>query len=321
MLKVRQRLYKKIKQRLQSLIRVAKSVDNIATLNARQIYILPSRWSIFYILMLIALLIGAINYTLSLAYFVLFLLASLAHTAMLHTWRNLAYLQISVIGAKPVFVGDVIEVSLEIKELKNRDRHAIHIYFADNPAITYSIQANQSIRLALPLITSQRGYLRIPRIKTYTEYPLSLFHAWSNVDSVFECLVYPKPSQEKKPMPSTVDTNRKGNDAAYQGDEDFIGHKTYQIGDLPSKVDWKASSRGIGMYSKKYAGEASKSIFLDWAHTTGDKETRISQLTRWVIDAHAAKIKYGLKLGGGLDFAPNNTEAHYHHCLAALATL
>ena len=75
------------------------------------------------------------------------------------------------------------------------------------------------------------------------------------------------------------------------------------------------------MYSKKYAGEASKSIFLDWAHTTGDKETRISQLTRWVIDAHAAKIKYGLKLGGGLDFAPNNTEAHYHQCLAALATL
>ena len=46
--KVRQRLYNKLKQRLQSFIRAVKSVDNIATLNARQIYILPSRWSILY---------------------------------------------------------------------------------------------------------------------------------------------------------------------------------------------------------------------------------------------------------------------------------
>lgn len=321
MLKVHKRLYNKIKQRLQSLVRVAKSVNNIATLTAKQIYILPSRWSVFYMLMLIALLIGAINYTLSLAYFVLFLLASLAHTAMLHTWRNLAYLQISIIGAKPVFAGDSAEIHLEIKELKNRARHAIHIYFAENTAVTYAIQANQSIRLTLPLKTSRRGYLTLPRIKLYTEFPLSLFHAWSNVDSVFDCLVYPKPSLEKKPMPSTIDSNMKGNHAAYQGDEDFIGHKTYQIGDLPSKVDWKASSRGIGMYSKKYAGEASKSIFLDWALTSGDKETRISQLTRWVVDAHASKIKYGLKLDGGTEFAPNNTDAHYHHCLEALATL
>ncbi len=316
-----QRLNSKIKQRLQSFVRVAKSVNNIATLNARQIYILPSRWSIFYILMLIALLIGAINYTLSLAYFVLFLLASLAHTAMLHTWRNLAYLQISIIGAKPVFAGDTANINLEVKELKDRPRHAIHIYFPDNPAVTYSIQANQSTRIALPIKTTQRGYLKIPRIKTYTQFPLSLFHAWSNVDSVFECMVYPKPSQEKKPMYSLIDRSKKGNHEAFQGDEDFIGHKTYQVGDLPSKVDWKASSRGIGMYSKKFAGEASKSIFLDWANTTGDKETRISQLTRWVIDAHASNIKYGLKLDSGMTLPPNNTEAHYHQCLEVLATL
>jgi uncharacterized protein (DUF58 family) len=314
------RFYHDIKLRLQSFIRVAKSIDNVATLSARQIYILPSRWSVFYILMLIALLIGAINYTLSLAYFVLFLLASLAHTAMLHTWRNLAYLQVSVIGAQPTFAGDTAEVTIEIKELKNRARHAIHIYFADNMMVNYSIQANQTIRIAVPLKTNQRGYKTIPRIKLYTEFPLSLFHAWANVDSDMEYLVYPKPSQDKQDMPSTIDSNMKGNDAAYQGDEDFIGHKTYEVGDLPSKVDWKASSRGIGMYSKKYAGEASRSILLDWALTIGDKEARLSQLTRWVIDGHALKIKYGIKLDNGVQFPPSNTVAHYHHCLEALAT-
>ena len=97
MLKAVNSLLEKLTQRFQSLFRVATSFNQVATLNARQIYIIPSRWSFFYISMLLALLIGAINYTLSLAYFVTFLLAGLANVAMLHTWRNLAYLEVSAI--------------------------------------------------------------------------------------------------------------------------------------------------------------------------------------------------------------------------------
>lgn len=50
----------------------------------------------------------------------------------------------------------------------------------------------------------------------------------------------------------------------------------------------------------------------------GDTETRISQLTRWVLDAHAAGLSYGLRLPG-TERAPDSGEAHFRLCLEALA--
>jgi len=321
MLSIFRRLYSQINERLRLLFRTAKSVNNVATLNARQIYILPTRWSIFYALMLIALLIGAINYTLSLAYLVTFLLAALANVAMLHTWRNLAYLAVSVLNVQPVFAGDLAKIHIQIRELKNRPRHAIYANFLNNATSVASIDANESKQLTLLLNTTQRGFTTIPRMKLYTEFPLSLFHAWALVDSDFQLLVYPTPSVSSLAMPSTLDLEVNGDKAKKVGDEDFVGHKTYQVGDLPSKVDWKASSRGIGMFSKQYSNEAGSTLYLDWSYTTGDIESRISQLTRMVIDAHSAQLTYGLSLNNNVRIAPGNSTAHYHTCLKALAVL
>ncbi|HAE99948.1 MAG TPA: hypothetical protein DCO68_03225 [Methylophilaceae bacterium] len=300
--------------------RVSQTIHSVAVLNARQIYIVPTRWGLLYGIMLFALLVGAINYALSLAYFVTFLLASLANVAILHTWRNLAYLQVAVLNTQPVFAGDIAEVSLQLTETKNRTRYAIAAQLIDNPASTQEIQANSSALVTIPLTTHQRGYLTLPRIKLSTEFPLSLFHAWAVVSHTMSILVYPKPSTQNLPMPSVLDVHAKGNRLAQTGNEDFIGHKNYQIGDLPSQIDWKASSRGIGMFTKHYSGEAASTIHLDWSSTTGDKETRISQLTRWVMDAHSAQLNYGLTLHNA-QLQPNHTEAHYHACLKALATL
>lgn len=321
MLNTYRRLKSQISERFRLLFRTAKTVNNVATLSARQIYILPTRWSIFYGLMLIALLISAINYTLSLAYFVTFLLAALANVAMLHTWRNLAYLEVSVLNAQPVFAGDLAKVNIEVKELKNRSRHAIYANFLNNASSVAAIPANESKHLTLLLNTTQRGYTSIPRMKLYTEFPLNLFHAWALVDSPFQLLVYPTPSVNTPAMPSSLTIDIKGDKATKVGDEDFIGHKTYQVGDLPSKVDWKASSRGIGMFSKQYSNEAGNTLYFDWSYTTGDTESRISQLTRLVIDAHSAQLTYGLALNNNVRIVPDNTTAHYHTCLKALAML
>ena len=73
--------------------------------------------------------------------------------------------------------------------------------------------------------------------------------------------------------------------------------------------------------TKQFQGEAKASLWLDWQLTPGHSvEQRISQLTRWVIDAHAANHHYGLRLPG-LELPPANNDGHYHACLEALAVL
>ncbi len=301
--------------------RVASSHDNIATLNPRQIYILPTRWGILYAVMLILLLVGSINYSISLGYYVTFLLASLGNMAMLHTWRNLVHLQITTLPASPVFAGEAVRMQLQFADSKSRARYAIAAQFEDNAVIMEDIAANCSQTFLAPSQTQQRGWQTLPRIKLHTEFPLMLFHAWAYVESPQQVLVYAKPSANNIAPPISNTGQTGGKNLVARGDEDFDGHKTYQMGDAPSRVDWKASSKGIGMLSKQYSGDGSAILFLDWAETSGLAfEARISQLTRWVIDAHTAQQHFGLRLPH-LTLAPNNSEAHYHEALKALALL
>ena len=312
----------------QQWLRVAKSNGNIATLNPRQIYILPTIWGMLYAVMLVLLLVGSINYSLSLGYFVTFLLASLGHTAMLHTWRNLVHLHISVLHVKPVFAGDTAQVTINIIDAKSRARYAIAArieqHTMENMAAIENIAANQSQVFSLPFVTHKRGYCALPRITLYTEYPLSLLHAWAYVANPTQILVYPKPSGQQRLPALLIDASNIGLNHAKRGDDDFDGHKTYQLGDASSRVDWKASSRGSGLYTKIYSGEGAGDCWLDFALVNGELEARIAQLTRWVIDAHAAQLRYGLKLPN-LTLAPNDSEAHpeshYHACMQALALM
>ena len=307
----------------QQWFRTAKTSNNIATLHPRQIYILPTRWGLLYAVMLIALLVGSINYSLSLGYYVTFLLASMGNIAMLHTWRNLVHLQVSVSHTEPVFAGDVATIIFKVNDTKNRPRYNVVAYFEEKSPIIHDVSANntQLFKAQLfnvPLATQKRGLLNLPRLTLHTEFPLSLLHAWAVVEHPFQVLVYPKPSNANYPNLITADANTQGSSQMSHGDDEFNGHKTYQLGDTPSRVDWKASSRGIGMYTKLYSGAGSNTLWLDWESTQGDQENRISQLTRWVIDANANQQSYGVKLPN-MTLQPGNTQAHYHQALTALA--
>lgn len=301
--------------------RVAKPADGVASLTPRKIYIIPTRWGFLYGLMLLALLVGSINYSVSLGFFVTFLLASLGNMAMLHTWRNLVHLDVRIISAKPVFVDDSAIVVTQITETKNRARFNIAARFLGNLVCAEDIAQNVSQTFLLPISAQKRGYMTCPRIKLSTEFPLSLFHAWAYVDSAFQVLVYPKAvNYTLKPLQSTDSSEVDGN-TTIKGDDEFNGHKTYVIGDAFTRVDWKASSRGVGLLTKQFNGHGKSTLWLDWGATVGlDPEARISQMSYWVLEAFQAQQAFGLRLPH-CTINPDNTEAHFHEALTALALM
>ena len=69
----------------------------------RRVYIVPTRLGWFFGGTLIVLLIGSINYALSLGFALTFLLGGLGLVGMVHTARNLARIAVSAGRAEPVF--------------------------------------------------------------------------------------------------------------------------------------------------------------------------------------------------------------------------
>lgn len=305
----------------QQWFRVSTSNNNLTTLSPRVIYIIPTRWGLMYALTVFLLLLGSINYTLSLGYYVTFLLASLGIVAMLQTWLNFAHLQIEIIGAKPIFAGESAQVQLKLTDNKNRARFSIATYFDKNAMVENDLTANQTLTFAIPLQTQTRGWLSMPKLILHTEFPLGLFYAWAVIRHAQPVLVYAKPSEYNHLNANTLAAGNDNPHPNQRGDDDFNGHKTYQQGDAPSRLDWKASSRGLGLLSKVYSGNVQTAVWLNWADTSGlNFEARISLLTKAVMDAHAEHLNYGLTLPDET-FAPSRGELHYHACLKALALL
>lgn len=302
-------------------LRTARPDNAPAVLSRRHIYILPTRYGLLYGVVLIGMLVGSINYTLSLGFVMTFLLAGVGNTAMLHAWRNLAYLTVESRRIEPVFAGEDAVFEVVVTDTKQRPRYAITAHFDGQPLVYTDIQALGQSILKLSLPTRKRGWLKAGRITFSTEFPLVLFHVWSYVQLDCRCLVYPHPAINQLPVPPSPDEGRAGKLASASGDDDFSGHRSYQFGDSPRRVDWKASSREQGMFTKQFQGEAQNSLWLDWSLTPGvDAEQRIRQLTRWVVDAHTNRQSYGLRLPSQ-ELAPNTSEAHYRLCLQTLALL
>jgi uncharacterized protein (DUF58 family) len=130
--------------------------------------------------------------------------------------------------------------------------------------------------------------------------------------------VYPQQAARSlKPPPTGTDTG--GAQEARRGDEDFAGLRTFQTGDSPRRIAWKAYARGQELQVKQYSGTAVTSHLLDWDQLPGmHPEARLSQLCRWIEDAHANRNAFGLRIPG-TEIAPNVGTAHRQRCLTALA--
>ncbi len=307
--------------------RIAKPIDSTTRLSRRHIYILPTSFGWLYAVLLISLLVGSINYSLSLGFAMTFLLAGMGSISMLHTWRNLANLKVMMHRARPVFAGEAAVFELMITEENNRARYAISAKFSvqevnKNVDINYvDIPALSNEVVKLTLASTRRGWLKAPRITFATEFPVSFFHVWAYAEINSQCLIYPSPSLRSLTIPSTNTDGTHGTQQTPQGDDDFAGHRHYQYGDSPKRVDWKASSREQGLLIKQFQGEASSTLWLDFSATTGENiELRISQITRWVLDAENQHLKYGLRLPNK-SIKPNTGDTHYHQCLTALALM
>lgn len=301
-------------------LRTARQKTDMAVLDRRHVYILPTRSGMLFGLMLIGMLLGSINYSLSLGFALTFWLAGLGLIAMLHTWRNLAHLVVVPGKIPPVFAGETARFSYAVSDRRHLERYAIGMQFGKGLPVLGDIPADGLAQIFLPMPTERRGWLHPGRVTVFTQFPLGLFHAWGYVDLNAYCLVYPHPAPHGSTLPSFVaETQPQDGSTISGGDEDFAGLRGYRPGDSMRRVDWKASARDQGIFTKEFEGSGQQVFWLAWEMTSGnDIEARLSLLTRWVLDAYEAGSAWGFSLPGAR-ISPASDEAHFHECLRALA--
>ncbi len=286
----------------------------------RRVYIVPTRLGWLYGATLVILLIGSINYALSLGFALTFLLAGMGLVGMVHTARNLARLAVSAGRAEPVFAGESAQFRLYLEGRAAFERPAIlarHLRSASQLVLDVPAGAAAEVVLAVPV--PRRGWAPLGRVMLETRFPLGLFRAWSYVEPDARCLVYPRPERSALP-PSSAESSAGGMRSPTPGNDDFSGLRSYQLSDSPRHVAWKAVARSDDMLTKQFTGEAAAELWLDWHLLPGSLglEQRLSRLAGWVLSAERSGAPYGLRLPG-VEIAIGRGDAHCAACLQALA--
>jgi len=296
-------------------------------LGHRRVYIVPSRLGLFFGGVLLILLVGSINYALSLGFALSFLLAGVGLAGMVQTTRNLARLTIRAGRVEPVFAGERALYRLALANDADFDRPEILVrHLGSRAECRVDVAAAATGEAMLAIVAARRGWQPLGRVMLETRFPLGLFRAWSYVEPDSRCLVYPRPEPGALPPPAQS-AQAGGGRAHAQGSDDFSGLRAYQPADSPRHVAWKSvarsdsqRARGDDMLTKQFAGEALAELWLDLRAVPAalGLEARLQRLAGWVLAAERGGAHYGLRLPGN-EIAPGRGDAHRRACLEALA--
>jgi hypothetical protein len=172
------------------------------TLNQGNIYIVPTRAGLMFLLTVALLLVASINYQLGLGYLLTFLLAGAGFMSMLITHGTLRGLTLHLRAPASVFAGEpaVLEAVLTApaRGFAGRPGHGrwgIGLSVDDSDAgwAWVDVPAGGQATATVSFVPTGRGLHPVPTLRLQTPFPLGLFRAWTVWRPAAKVLAYPRP--------------------------------------------------------------------------------------------------------------------------------
>ncbi|MEQ1593666.1 MAG: DUF58 domain-containing protein [Casimicrobium sp.] len=297
-----------------SLGRQATFEDEIELVQ-RRIYVLPTTRGLFLIVTAILLLLVGINYQLSLAYVVAFLLGGFMQAALLTSYRNLRGLIIKP-GQSPQC--QPLENLDFVVSLRSPERTRAGVMLSaqsegDTVRATCSSlpaddQSTQTLRVR-PLV---RGIYKLGRITIETRAPYGVIRAWSYAHFEWIGLAEPLPEHPVPTLPLTAGDGDDTQPSAARVAHDPDSLRDYVAGDSLRRVAWKQVAKSGTWYTRASESGARREIDITWDATgKSDDEEKLSRLAAWVLRAQNENVAFALSLPNGA--LPLADGAQQHH--------
>ncbi len=287
-------------------------------IDRRRVYVLPTRFGLFYLLLVMTMGVGALNYNNNPALLLCLLLAGAGLASLVAAHLQLSGLQADTLAAEPVSAGMSMPLRVAFSAADTRPRSGIRVH-AHEVEGGLALDAQQRGIAELEIPTHKRGWMEPGRIEIATTRPLGLARAWSILRPADPWLVYPALETQGPALP----------DVQHDGDQrrpHFAGDdlhllRNYQPGDPIRSIAWKASARRDQLMARTWEQPHGDDVALDWFSVDLPHEDRIRRLAHWVDLAEREGRRWQLRLPLQPPIGPASGTAHRHECLRALALM
>ncbi|MCH7817647.1 MAG: DUF58 domain-containing protein, partial [Proteobacteria bacterium] len=173
--------------------------------------------------------IAAINYAVSLAFGLAFLMVSIFILAILYGFNNLNQLTLTSQPSPPVFCGEKAIFKVLLSRSANKQHEALELNFPDSNSSFVDLLAQDQSKADIFISASRRGDFKAPLLRIRTYFPLGLCRAWSVVDLNLHCLVYPRPVPVVMDQFSSGTAGTDDSAISKEGTDEFYGLRDYVL--------------------------------------------------------------------------------------------
>ena len=285
----------------------------------QRVYIVPTKRGLAFLLALLLMLIASVNYALSLGYALCFILSGLFAATLLHTYKNLAGVEVHTIDKINAFAGDKVAFLISLSNTLDDIRHGIRVSNDHGARLLTHIEPRDTTQAMLTMTVPTRGKSNLGRITLQSDWPLGLWTCWTYLHTPIAALVYPRPEDNPPALPVTS-TQDDGPVSTPSLDGEVSGVREYRPGDSMGSIAWKSAAKGAGLQVRTFeSNEAPSSVVLSLKSTGQYQlEDQMSRLSAWVVQAHSSNTEFKLELPGESS-ASDRGEQHYEKALKTLA--
>lgn len=295
-----------------SLLNSPAGIAQASSRSLKRLPLRPTAAGLFWLLAVMAQIATAVNYGNNLVFALAFLMLAVWLQSGWQCHRLLGKLAWQPNSVTPVFAGEALRLDGRLSS----QQPCLAEVALTGRRLTGAATAFDSAGEATPIIilpTSRRGEQLIDDLALVSRWPLGLWQTRRPLPAM-RALVYPHPAGEQ-PLPGGNPRMAHRQAAT----DDFQGLRTYMPGDSPRRINWRVFGRRDELAVNRFDGDAGgEALWLDWALTDGDGETRLAQLAAWLLATEHAGRDYGLRLPGQA-LPPSRGRPHRDQCLTLLA--
>ena len=134
-------------------------------LDRRRVYVLPTRFGLFFSALLLAMLLGALNYNNNPALLLALLLATTGLASLMAAHLQLSGLQVDALSAEPVAAGQALQVHMALSAADARTRRGLQLKCNDISTPIPVMAAQEPVVATFTLETQHRGWLDLRRLR------------------------------------------------------------------------------------------------------------------------------------------------------------
>lgn len=289
---------KRIQKKLDNWIKVRLPEQASITLNQSRIFIVPTRQGLMLLVVAIGLLLLAINFETPLNYGFAFWLIAMLFVSVQLTFRNMTGLTITALPGSLVGPRETCGIPIRLTSQSKRQRGNLELIHPDWGVVHASLQQGEGL-CVLPISSTHRGPIKLPRFRIESRFPFGLVVAWSQIQLSASGWAYPEAITSRRYLASGAndDDNAGLNDHfLIAGSEDFHQLREYNPGDAISRLHWPSFSKDQ-LVVKTFSDYQQTDEWLDWAQFPHlDTEDKLSALAGLAETYCAQQRVYGLKL-------------------------